>query len=524
MAWLYYLLEANLYLLAFYGLYLFLLQHETFYSINRYYLLGTCLIAFLLPIFQIGILNPNQVIDQVTFPPPIIYEGEKPANLTTLNADGIFNISNYIYAVYLFIACGFAVKLFFRIAKIVIIWLKAKKQRNGKVTIIELKDDVAFSFFNLLFIHPHLEKKQAVIKHEMVHIEQKHSVDILFFEIVQIICWFNPIIYFLKKDIKLLHEFIADDLSTKADMKKHEYAMFLIESSFGISPIPLTNQFFNQSILKKRINMLNKKRTANWAKLRLLLALPLTGGMLCASTMAFTKDYGYVDLLPEKSITTNTINREASRIEAVNIQDTIKFKKPKKDIRFPPPKIQVRKQVVESQTHYYPMYHRDGKTGKILGSEGYIIINGNPITEPEKFYGVTNTSTVVYIEPAAAIKKYGKKGTFGAIEITGDHIKYLTSPVEPPPPRKRVVKFPPPIIKSDKKQPSAYHTDTNRTRNGANITALNSAYPKSNRKKSRKDTSFSKSEEINQKIKLAVLKEIKAARDKAELVQQNRKR
>jgi len=522
MNWLYYLLEANLYLLAFYGFYLLFLQHETFYNTNRYYLLGTSLIAFLIPILQLGILNPSQFIDQVTFPPPIVYKGEKPANISTIKAEGIFNISNYIYTIYLFTAFCFAIKLSLRITKIITLWLKAKKQRNGKITIIELEDDVAFSFFNLLFIHPYLAKKQAVIKHEMVHIQQKHSVDILFFEMVQILCWFNPIIYFLKKDIKLLHEYIADDLSTNADMKKHEYAMFLIESSFGMSPIPLTNQFFNQSILKRRINMLNKKRTASWARLRLLLALPLTGGMLCASTMAFTKDYGYVDLLPEKSTSTNTIPKEASRIEAVQIQDTLKFKKPKKDVRFPPPKIQVRKQVIESQTHYYPMFHRDEKTGKILGSEGYIIINGKPFAEPEKFYGASNTSTVTYIEPAAAIKKYGKKATFGAIEITGEHIKLLTAPVEPPPPRKDQVKFPPPIIKSNKKKSSAYRPDTAHS-NRLNKVSLTYAYPKNNHKKGQMDTSITQSQEINQKIKVAMLKEIRLAREKTDLEQKNTK-
>lgn len=268
--------------------------------------------------------------------------------------------------------------------------------------------------------------------------------------------------------------------------------------------------------------MLNKKRTASWARLRLLLALPLTGGMLCASTMAFTKDYGYVDLLPEKSTSTNTIPKEASRIEAVQIQDTLKFKKPKKDVRFPPPKIQVRKQVIESQTHYYPMFHRDEKTGKILGSEGYIIINGKPFAEPEKFYGASNTSTVTYIEPAAAIKKYGKKATFGAIEITGEHIKLLTAPVEPPPPRKDQVKFPPPIIKSNKKKSSAYRPDTAHS-NRLNKVSLTYAYPKNNHKKGQMDTSITQSQEINQKIKVAMLKEIRLAREKTDLEQKNTK-
>lgn len=73
MDWLYYLLEANLYLLIFYGFYRFFLQNETFYNSNRYFLLLSSVTAFILPILQLGFLNPTPIVDNATFPPPTVY-------------------------------------------------------------------------------------------------------------------------------------------------------------------------------------------------------------------------------------------------------------------------------------------------------------------------------------------------------------------------------------------------------------------------------------------------------------------
>ena len=436
MDWLYYLLEANLYLLLFYGFYRLFLQNETFYNINRYFLLLTSITAFILPIMQLGFLKPAPIIDNALFPPPVVYTEEQFAKLVLTPVQETFNISDWLYPIYLIISLGFAINLSISLFKIIRLWLKAKKAKTGKITLIELKEQTtAFSFFNLLFIHPHLAEKQTVLNHEMVHIKQKHSVDILFFEILQIICWFNPIIYFIKKDVKLLHEYIADELSTNSGIQKHEYAMFLIENSFGVIPTPLTNQIFNQSILKRRINMLNKKRTADWARLRLLLTVPLVAAMLCTSTMAFTKDYGYIDLLPEKSKITEAVQQEVPQ-EKEKKQTAPKAKTIKKDqIKFPPP--------IVSQA-YYSASKYDKSTKKHISLENkLIIVNGKELTYKNDFYGVSGANKITTLKSAEAIKKYGDKAKNGAVEVTGKSLKILNTPSDK-------IKFPPPIVRPDR--------------------------------------------------------------------------
>jgi hypothetical protein len=343
MTWLYYLLEANIYLMVFYGFYRAFLEQETFYGLNRTYLISASLFSFIIPFLQIGGLN------QLIHSSRNIYLLETDNNLQKVKSGNLFFefIEESLTIIYLLVATYFIIKLVISLYKIISLAWKARRKRSGGVVYIELNSPVAaFSFFHLLFINPSSEERQTILKHEMVHIRQNHSMDILFFEILKIINWFNPMVWLIQKDIKLLHEYIADEITTNADVEKHDYAMFLIKNSFGVSPDHLTNQIFNQSILKRRINMLNKQRSRGRARLRLLLAVPIVGGMLLASTMAFSKNYAMIDLYPEKYSEVITRNKQIDPL-SINLfpqtrKDTSETTKQKrtaanKPVKFPPP-------------------------------------------------------------------------------------------------------------------------------------------------------------------------------------------
>jgi hypothetical protein len=331
MNWLYYLLEANLYLALFYGCYHLLFHKETFYSINRYFLIGATLLAFALPLLQIGYLNRF-------FQPE--YDSLPTGAASPIADEGSDLIKLGISSLYWLVAMFFSLKLLRDLYQIIALSRTTKRHHDGQVIHIELeKGKSAFSFFNLLFIPANVAGKETILKHEMVHIRQRHSLDILFFEIIQILSWFNPVSYLIKKDKKVLLLYIADELTKIEEIKYKVFEIFLIRISFGAETKQLSNQIFNPSILKQRINMLNKEKSTGRARLKLLLTLPLVGGMLCTSTMAFTKDYGLLDFYP------NTISSINSND---NSQDTIKKKQAKKNqlspaeirennIKFPPP-------------------------------------------------------------------------------------------------------------------------------------------------------------------------------------------
>lgn len=426
MNWLYYLLEANLYLAAFYFMYKLLLQNSTFYSSNRYFLVLSVAAAFAIPLIQLGFLKPPMPLEAEAVHYEIPLE---TFEMATVTKSPVFTAQDYITYFYLAIAVFLSLKFIVSVTKIINIYLSSKKKKLSNYTLVELSaEHTAFSFFNILFIHPEMAKNEAVLRHEIVHIQQKHSWDIILLELLKICCWFNPVVYLMKKDLTLLHEYIADKKTTIANISKHEYAMFLIENSMAAYSSSLVNQLFNQSILKSRINMLNKEKTANWARLKYLLAVPLGLGMLCVSTLGFSKSYGY-DVFPASLKAT-------------------------KD-----------KPLKQEKKKYFPKYKHDKNGNYISLEERLIVINGNVIEDKNKYYGTAEADKIIYLNSSEAMKKYGAdKGKNGAVELYGEKVVHTFPPpvvkkdkvspppaIETPPAGKKLKKFPPPIVKSSAK-------------------------------------------------------------------------
>ncbi|HEY2580929.1 MAG TPA: M56 family metallopeptidase [Mucilaginibacter sp.] len=169
-----------------------------------------------------------------------------------------------------------------------------------KYKLVAIKDsNVAFSFFNYLFIGTNVNGTNTIIRHELVHIRQKHSWDIIFLEIIKIINWFNPFIYLLQISLKAVHEYIADEQTAYYENNAHSYSSFLVNNAYGLNGSSITHSFFNYNLLKKRIIMLHQKRSGNLARLKYLSVLPVCAGLLCASTLSFSKTYGWLDLVPQ---------------------------------------------------------------------------------------------------------------------------------------------------------------------------------------------------------------------------------
>lgn len=128
MNWLYYLLEANLYLAVFYGFYRLFLHKETFYSLNRFYLIMATLIAFSIPILQMGYLNNLFGRQQY------VYTAAIPSKIT--KKDLSFTINDLIICGYLIVAAAFTLKMCFSIYKIIVLAIHAKKEKAGDVTYV----------------------------------------------------------------------------------------------------------------------------------------------------------------------------------------------------------------------------------------------------------------------------------------------------------------------------------------------------------------------------------------------------
>lgn len=297
MSFIKYLLEANLYLVAFYALYYIIFRRETHYQLNRIYLLGSTVLAFIIPFIQVGILNPpaSQLQDVVitTINSPIAGTPMKAV------ADSTWPLISYLLLAYGIISFFLFIDLTFKIYRLIRLSQINKTIYHETYKLIEIPgENNAFSFFNCLFISPQLKQSSTIINHELIHIRQKHSWDIIYLELLKVINWFNPVIWLMQGSMKEVHEFIADSQSVSGNSEGVDYTDFLINNAYGINQNTLTNTFFNQSLLKKRIMMLHQKRSGNAARLKYLFTLPLICGLLCASTLAFAKSYGWIDLAP----------------------------------------------------------------------------------------------------------------------------------------------------------------------------------------------------------------------------------
>lgn len=131
----------------------------------------------------------------------------------------------------------------------------------------------AFSFFNYIFIGTNNANIETILKHEKVHKKQLHSLDLVFLEVLKIIFWFNPLIYFYQKRIVEIHEFEAD--STSVSENKSSYYETLICQIFEVNSISLTNNFYNQSLIKKRLVMLQKSKSKKAGMMKYLVVIPM---------------------------------------------------------------------------------------------------------------------------------------------------------------------------------------------------------------------------------------------------------
>src|SRR5690606_37379199 len=114
-----------------------------------------------------------------------------------------------------------------------------------------------------------------IVAHEDIHSQEYHSLDVLFFELIQIINWFNPIVYLLLRSVKLNHEYIADEKATQSNDDRINYANLLVSHAFSTPVHSIMNNFFNKPFLKNRIMMLFKNKSKKSVLIRFSLLIPV---------------------------------------------------------------------------------------------------------------------------------------------------------------------------------------------------------------------------------------------------------
>ncbi|PCH78024.1 MAG: BlaR1 peptidase M56 [Flavobacteriaceae bacterium] len=272
-----YILQVVFIQVLFLGVYDLFLQKETFFKYNRWYLIGTPFLSFFIPFIQLSSLKyvvPKDVVYQF---PTVMLDPQ-----STIEATEIYQSINYFgflfYAGVVVCTLVFCIKLF-RIIRL-LQQSKIVKMQNYSLVLLQGKES-AFSFFSYIFIHQKLMKEEQlqVVKHELVHSKQLHTLDLLFFEILKIAMWFNPLIYVYQHRITTVHEYLSDAEVLK-NTNKQQYFNNLLAHTFNVENISFVNQFYKHSLLKKRIMMITKNKSKKMKQLKYLLLVPVLLSML----------------------------------------------------------------------------------------------------------------------------------------------------------------------------------------------------------------------------------------------------
>jgi TonB family protein len=272
--------------------YWFFLRRETFFQLNRFYLLAMVLFSVLFPLLPIRWApldsSPSFVIllEPVMITPARV-EQTLQQNLQWVEAASVA----YLTGVVIFLL-RFVIQLIqlHRITR-----RFGVKGREGEQIIMVDHHYSPFSFFNMIFISETIPPATlpTILAHERIHVRQHHTVDMLLIETATIFQWFNPVIWLAGREIKSIHEYLADEGVLQNGTTRSQYQQMILNETMGIQVNNLTNNF-NVSLLKKRIAMMTKTKSKTWAKSKVLIALP---ALLVLLFMLTARSYSNADVL-----------------------------------------------------------------------------------------------------------------------------------------------------------------------------------------------------------------------------------
>jgi TonB family protein len=268
----FYLLKSAAWLAGFTLVYLLLLRNERYFVLNRIFLLAGVLSALILPFitmkYTVTIQDPLTLVAQKADPYAVAVV--KPA--TSGFGFGFLLLSIYAAGI---VIIAFAIA---RRSNAIIRSIRMTSSlKTDPVRIVRSGEyESAFSFFSYVFVNPSINETEMreIMNHEIVHIRQRHWIDLMFAEMLCIIQWFNPLSWLFVRLIRQNHEYIADDVALQNTSNPAVYRAALLNQIVGAPVIVLGNSF-NYSLNKKRFKMMEKIISPPYRKFRLLFILPV---------------------------------------------------------------------------------------------------------------------------------------------------------------------------------------------------------------------------------------------------------
>jgi len=276
----YYLLKVSVCCGLLYGYYLVALRNKKFHQYNRFYLLLTVLLSLIIPLIRIKFWQETAPHEMPAIKlMKIVAMRDAIAEETLRSAFGSWIINNIFLVIFSLISVTFLSLLITGIVRIIIlIRSNPNKSWNNVNFIFTEAKGTPFSFFRYIFWNKNIDLQtqegKLILQHELTHVHEKHSADKLFINAALIIGWLNPFFWIIRKELTMIHEFIADEKAiSNGDV--HTFSAMLLKTAYPQhSFATLENPFFHSPI-KRRLIMFTTSKKPSYSYLRRLMILPL---------------------------------------------------------------------------------------------------------------------------------------------------------------------------------------------------------------------------------------------------------
>ena len=318
-----YIIKTTLYISVFQSFYLLVMRKTTFFRLNRIVFLAGTFLCLALPFVKIhmpiesAVISPIALIEDAISAEPMLLPAavvgaEAPVNWSRLMIIAIF-LSGALVS---FIVTAVSYM------RMCIMIRSAKPETIAQTQIRVIEEDIpSFSWGRHIVIgRKDLKENPAILTHERMHVRCGHSFDLMAYTIVTTLQWFNPIAWIARTELKMLHEYEADELTINKGIDATQYQLLLVKKAVGAKRFQLANGF-NHSKLKNRITMMHKNKTNKWMRLAYFLCIPvLIGAMCCCAQNSKADNITAAEAMSDNAASSDT--------EIKTLTDTLEKKDP----------------------------------------------------------------------------------------------------------------------------------------------------------------------------------------------------
>ena len=274
-----FIIKSAITLALLYSCFFVLLSKETFHRFNRIMLIGIMIAAFVVPMFHITTEHPTVINEEVMQMENVVENGivfiyedeenEMPVQITWVQ------VIEWVYLAGVVVVLTITLIQVINLIRLMRRGVRMKDEKGNTVILID-GDIPPFSIFRyiVMSVKDYETGRHYILTHEQEHIGLGHSYDLLLIQVLKIIQWFNPFVWFISRDLKTIHEYEADQAVINQGIDAKQYQLFLVTKVVGNRLQPFTNNL-NHGSLKKRIAMMYQKKSNRWLMLKSLCAIPV---------------------------------------------------------------------------------------------------------------------------------------------------------------------------------------------------------------------------------------------------------